>query len=313
MPWRWIGATISVAIVAYAFFTLFRLLHDIEPAKILAALYAKPPSVIALAAILVAAGYITLTLYDFFALRTIGRHDVPYRIAAMAGFTSYVIGHNLGATVLTGGAVRYRIYSARGIDLIEVAKIAFVTGLTFWLGNAFLLGAGVSYTPEAATAINQLPPWVNRAIGLAGLAAIASYLLWLIPQQRFVGRGNWQIALPTARLTLLQIAIGVLDLWFCALAMYVLLPAAPQIDFIPLMVTFVVATLLGFISHAPGSIGVLDAAMLVSLPAFEKEELLASLLIFRALYFLAPFVIAIMILGIREVWLATMSKDVTRP
>ena len=90
--------------------------------------------------------------------------------------------------------------------------------------------------------------------------------------------------------------------------MYTLLPATPQIDFIPLMVTFVVATLLGFISHAPGSIGVLDAAMLVSLSGFEKEQLLASLLIFRALYFLLPFVLAILILGIRELWLATMPK-----
>ena len=233
-----------------------------------------PPATIALAALFVAAGYVTLTFYDFFALRTIGRRDVPYRIAALAGFTSYVVGHNLGATVFTGGAVRYRIYSARGVSLIEVAKIAFVTGLTFWLGNAFLLGIGVAYAPEAASAINQLPTWINRTIALTGLAVIAGYLLWLIPRRRVVGRGDWQVTLPNARLTLVQIGIGVLDLCFGALAMYTLLPAAPQIDFIPLMVTFVVATLLGFISHAPGSIGVLDAAMLVSLPSFEKEQLL---------------------------------------
>ena len=65
---------------------------------------------------------------------------MPYRIAALASFTSYSIGHNLGATVFTGGAVRFRIYSAWGLGIIDVAKIAFVTGLTFWLGNAFLLG-----------------------------------------------------------------------------------------------------------------------------------------------------------------------------
>ncbi len=309
MPWRWIGAAISVAIVTYAFATLFKLLQDIDPAEVLDALHAKPASAIALAALCIAASYVTLTFYDFFALRTIGRRDVPYRIAALAGFTSYVIGHNLGATVLTGGVVRYRIYSARGVSLIEVAKVAFVTGLTFWLGNAFLLGIGIAYAPEAASAINQLPAWINRWIALAGLTAIAAYLLWLIPQQRAVGRGEWQIALPGARLTLLQIAIGVLDLLFAALAMYALLPAAPQVDFIPLMVTFVAATLLGFLSHAPGSIGVLEAAMLVSLPEFDKEELLAALLIFRALYFLLPLVVAILILGIRELCLAAMPKD----
>ena len=81
-----------------------------------------------MAALFVAAGYFTLTFYDLFALRTIGRKDVPYRVAALAGFTSYSVGHNVGASVFTGGAVRYRIYSGWGLDAIEVAKICFVAG-----------------------------------------------------------------------------------------------------------------------------------------------------------------------------------------
>jgi hypothetical protein len=42
--------------------------------------------------------------------------------------------------------------------------------------------------------------------------------------------------------------------------------------------------------------------MLVGLGGIEKEQLLASLLAFRALYFLLPFTLALMILGVREVW-----------
>ena len=165
-PWRWVGIAVSLAIVGYAFVTLFHLLRDIELAKVMAALQATSPQTIVLAALAVAAGYVTLTFYDFFALRTIGRNEVPYRMAAFTGFTAYTIGHTLGATVFTGGVVRYRIYSAWGLSLIEVAKIAFITGLTFWLGNAFLLGMGVAYAPEAATLVNQLPPWINRALAL---------------------------------------------------------------------------------------------------------------------------------------------------
>ena len=57
--------------------------------------------------------------------------------AALAGFTSYSVGHNVGASVFTGGAVRYRIYSAHGLSAIEVAKLCFVAGLTFWqIGRA---------------------------------------------------------------------------------------------------------------------------------------------------------------------------------
>jgi len=82
-----------------------------------------------------------------------------------------------------------------------------------------------------------------------------------------------------------------------------LMPAQPGIDFISLAVVFILATLLGFASHAPGSLGVFDAAMLVALPEFGREQLLATLLVFRILYFLIPFGISISIMGTRELWL----------
>ena len=85
--------------------------------------------------------------------------------------------------------------------------------------------------------------------------------------------------------------------------MYLLMPAQPHIDFISLAVVFILATLLGFASHAPGSLGVFDAAMLVALPQFGKEQLLATLVVFRILYFMIPFGIAISIMGTRELWL----------
>jgi glycosyltransferase 2 family protein len=305
--WSGVGVAIGLLIVVIAGAALFRLLRDIDLDEVVAALRAKSVREVAIAGGFVLAGYVTLTLYDFFALRTIGRNAVPYRIAALAGFTSYAIGHNLGATVFTGGAIRFRIYSAWGLSIIDVAKIAFVTGLTFWLGNAFLLGFGMSYAPVAASAVNQLPAWVNRGIGLSGLMFIVGYLIWLIPRPRVVGRSDWRIVLPGLRLTVVQIGIGVLDLTLGALAMYMLLPDRLSIDFITLLVIFVTATLLGFLSHAPGSLGVFEAAMLVGLPLFQKEGLLASLLIFRLLYFVFPLFLAALLLSLRELRLAAGS------
>jgi uncharacterized membrane protein YbhN (UPF0104 family) len=305
--WSGIGVAIGLLIVVIAGAALFRLLRDIDLDEVVAALRAKSVREVVIAGGFVLAGYVTLTLYDFFALRTIGRNTVPYRIAALAGFTSYAIGHNLGATVFTGGAIRFRIYSAWGLSIIDVAKIAFVTGLTFWLGNTFLLGFGMSYAPVAASAVNQLPAWVNRGIGLSGLMFIVGYLIWLMPRPRVVGRSDWRIVLPGLRLTVVQIGIGVLDLTVGALAIYMLLPDQPAIDFITLLVIFVTATLLGFLSHAPGSLGVFEAAMLVGLPLFQKEGLLASLLIFRLLYFVFPLFLAALLLSLREMRLAAGS------
>ena len=110
--------------------------------------------------------------------------------------------------------------------------------------------------------------------------------------------------MPGGPLTLLQIGIGIVDLGFCALAMYVLMPEEPNIGFVTLAVIFVSATLLGFASHAPGGIGVFDAAMLVALWQFDKEDLLAGLLLFRLLYYIVPFALSLLILGGRELVLA---------
>ncbi len=165
----------------------------------------------------------------------------------------------------------------------------------------------MAYDPAAASAVNQMAPWVNRAIGFAGLLTISGYLLWLLPRPRVLGRSTWKVILPNFRRTFLQIGIGVLDLVCSGLAMYVLLPDSPTIPLITLLVIFVTALLLGFLSHAPGSLGVIEAAMLLALPQFEKEQLLASLLIFRFLYFILPLCCAALLLGLRELWLNTVA------
>ncbi len=150
ISWDTVAVALSLAIIAAACFSLFHLLRDIDVGKIGAAISATPMQAVVAAGLLIAGSYVCLTFYDFFALRTIGQSHIPYRVAAFTGFLSYTIGHNLGATVLTGGVVRYRIYRAWGLTLIDVAKVAFVTGLTFWLGNAVVLGVGIAYAPEVA-------------------------------------------------------------------------------------------------------------------------------------------------------------------
>ena len=217
---------------------------------------------------------------------------------------SYSIGHNVGATVFTGGAVRYRIYSHWGLTAMDVAKICFVAGTTFWLGNITVLGVGIAWHPEAASQIDQLPPAVNRALGITMLVALVCYVVWVWRTPRIVGRDNWKVQLPNGPLTLLQILIGILDLGFCSLAMYMLMPSTPYVDFVSISVVFVTATLGGFISHSPGGLGVFDTAMLYALSQYDTAELVAGLLIFRLLYYITPFTLALVTLGIRELSLS---------
>jgi glycosyltransferase 2 family protein len=308
-----IGFALSLTIIIVAVVVLYHILSDLDFEALLDALDATDWRSLVISGFFVAAGYLTLTFYDLFALRTIGRYDVPYRIAALAGFTSYAVGHNVGASVFSGGAVRYRIYSAWGLGVIEVTKICFIAGLTFWLGNATLLGIGVLKAPQAARAIDQLPVWLNRVMALAILIVLSAYVAWVWVKPRIIGREGWQVTLPGGPLTLLQIGIGILDLFCCALAMYMLVPDEPNLGFITVAVIFVAATLLGFASHAPGGLGVFDAAMMVALWQFDKEDLLAGLLLFRLLYYIIPFMLSLLILGVREALLGRAARRLARP
>src|SRR5262249_55226890 len=94
--------------------------------------------------------------------------------------------------------------------------------------------------------------------------------------------------------------IGIVDLTISTFAMYVLLPSDPSTEFTTVAVAFVSAMLLGLASHSPSGLGVFDATMMVALDRVDKAPLLAALLLFRLLYYVAPLAVAFVFLGARE-------------
>jgi len=300
--WNRVGIALSATIVLVSGLVLSYRLRDMDWVAVVRAVQAVSLTRVAGAGFFVACGYVTLALYDWFALRTIGARQVPLRIAALAGATSYAIGHGLGAMLFASAAIRFRIYSAWGLGVVDIGKICFIAGLTFWLGNITALGIGMATMPEAAGAVDQISAWGNQAIGIAALSALSIYLMWVWGKTRVLGRKDAGVTLPSGSMTLLQIGIGLADLSCCSLVMYLLMPSLPAVDFVPLAVIVVFGTLLGFASHAPGAIGALDAAMLVGLPTFEPSDLIATLLLYRLLYFVAPFGLALAGLGLRETY-----------
>ncbi len=295
-----ISIAISFCIVIVAAAVLYHLLRGIEVSKVIAALQSQPWRRIIVAGALVVAGYSNLVCYDLFALHAIDKRYIPLRVVAFASFTSYTIGHSLGAATLTCGLVRFRVYSFWQMNVAHIAKIALFTGMTYWLGNIVVLGGAAAYAPEAVGSIDHLPAWLNRMAGCVALLSLFCYLAWLAGDRRLIGREAWQVALPGVRGTLIQIAIGAIDRLLASLSMYMLLPASPEVGFSTVLVVFVVATLLGIVSHAPGSLGVVEASVLIGLPQYPREELLAALLTFRMLDFFLPLLLATTMFGARE-------------
>jgi len=296
------GVVLSVAIGGGAIFALTHSLKNIDYDLVLGIIGDTRPSVIALALVMVTASYGSITLYDWLALHTMGRKDVPYRIAALASFTSYPIAHGIGAVALISPVIRYRIYSRNGVGAMGVANICFLTGLTFWLGNMTALGFSLLYQPAAIGVIDHLPAWANRTLALILLAGVGGYLVWSWLHPRQIGRSQWLVKLPSGPLVLVQIVVGLLDLTAAAISMYVLLPAGVDISFFRLIAVFIAATLLGFASHAPAGLGVFDATILIGLGDENREQLLAALLMFRFLYHLVPLSIALVLFGGVEAW-----------
>ena len=298
--WGRVGMAGSLMLLAAALVALCGMLRDIDLDQVLAAIRATPLHAALGACGLVFIGYGTLTCYDYFALRAVGRREVPYAVAAFAGFTASAIGHGLGVGLLSGGAVRLRIYSPWGLGLVEVTKIGFITGLTFWLGNLSALGLALALAPEQAAMATKLPHWANQALGCLALISVAGYIAWLVRGPRAIGVANFRMALPDAGGTFVQIAIGILDLVVGSMATYVLLPAVPSTDYLAIAVAYLMAALFGFLCHAPASLGAFEVAMLVLLPQYQKEALLGSLLIVHFLYLVLPLAIAVVALCVRE-------------
>jgi uncharacterized membrane protein YbhN (UPF0104 family) len=297
-----LGVVVGIAIAAIAIFALTHALKHINYEEVFAIVERTNAGVLALALMLVVFSYGSLTIYDLLALRTIGRPDIAYRIAALASFTSYPIAHGMGAVALVSPVIRYRIYASNGLGALDVANICFLTGLTFWLGNLTALGLSLFYEPGAIGLVDYLPPLVNRGLAALVLFGVAGFLIWCWLAPRRLGTRRWPVRLPSGPMVLLQIVIGILDLGAAALAMYVLIPAGMDIDIFRLTAVFIAATLLGFASHAPAGLGVFDAAILLGLGGENQEPLIAALLMFRFLYHFLPFVIALGLFGGVEAW-----------
>jgi uncharacterized membrane protein YbhN (UPF0104 family) len=297
-----LGVIISAVIVALAVFALTHTLKNVDYEEVFAVVGRTRPGLIALALLFVVVSYASLTIYDLLALRTIGHPEVPYRIAALASFTSYPIAHGIGAVAFISPVIRYRIYVCNGLGTMDVANICFLTGLTFWLGNLTAFGLSVLYEPAAISQIDYFPFVLNRWLAAVLLAGVVAFVIWSWRSPRSFGAWRWPVRLPSGPMVLLQIVIGIFDLGAAALAMYVLIPASADVGVSEVAAVFIVATLLGFASHAPAGIGVFDATILIGLGGEDKEPLIAALLMFRFLYHFLPFVMALALFGAVEGW-----------
>ncbi len=298
--WWWLGPAASLAIFAASIAVLTFILREIDSAEVLGALARTGREQLLMAVGFAALSYALLTGYDALALRKLGL-AIPYRTTALASYTSFSVSFTLGFPLVTAGTVRYWIYSGRGVRTSEVAKLTVMVGVTFWLGMAVVLGAAMLHAPDSVAVAARTTPLVVQGMGAAIVAGVLGYLAFVAGGQRAIALRGWRLELPGATMSIAQILLGAGEVCAAAAVLYVLLPAGHGLGFETFLAVYVFACVVGVASHLPGGVGAFEATILIGLAALPREPVLGALLLFRLIYYIAPFILALALLGLYEI------------
>jgi phosphatidylglycerol lysyltransferase len=256
-------------------------------------------TVLLTALLLTAASYWVLGFYDVLAFRYI-RRRVRYRHAAFVSFIAFAFGHNLSLAAFTGSAVRYRLYASLGLNAADVAVLTAFISFTTLAGLAILGGAALLVEPNVFASALHVAPVLAQMLGLALLALVLAYVAWgLLPRAVLSIRG-WRIAPPTGQLLWLQLALAVLDLSLSGTVLWTLLPADAQVGLALFIGVYALAVIAGLASSVPGGLGVFEAVIFIGLPHARADALFASLVLYRAIYYLVPLLVATAMFAAKE-------------
>ncbi|HKJ33280.1 MAG TPA: bifunctional lysylphosphatidylglycerol flippase/synthetase MprF [Balneolales bacterium] len=255
---------------------------------------------ILLAILLTSLSYLALTGYDTLGFYYINK-PMPYRKVAKAGFIGYAFSNNIGFSILTGGSVRYRLYSAWGLSAIEITEIVAFCGITLWTG--FLTIAGLSFliAPPIIPNAVRIPFSSIRLLGLIFLLLILAYVAASFVLTKPLKIKEWELSFPSSGIALKQVLVSSVDWIVAGTVLYVLLPSGSPLSYIGFLGVFLLAQISGILSQIPGGLGVFESIIILFLtPTLPTSAVLGSLIVYRLIYYLLPLCVASILLGYQE-------------
>jgi len=272
--------------------------------------------------------YLILVGYDYLAVRFVGERLALWKVA-LASFAGYACSYNIGAT-LAGTTIRYRLYSAWGVPTLKILQLLVILGLTFWFGVFALAGVIFVFAPleipesEILDIVGSIPANLegafrllftnSRPFGTVLLVVALNYLAMSAYHRGSFRLWRWTLPVPPFKLSLYQVAIASADMLVAGWVLYVLFPPIKG-GYLTVLAVYLVAYVLVVLSHVPGGWGVLEVVILTLVKELELTSLptgvVAGLVIFRVIYFLAPLLIAAVLLGVNELALRRSRSDLT--
>ncbi len=262
-----------------------------------------------LAALACFVGYIVLSLYDCLALRYVGGH-VSWWKWMLAGMLGFAISNNAGHAVVSGGAIRYRLYTRWRIRAGDIVKMLTFSGFTYFLGASAIVVIGYFLIPD-----NMFDSSVGFSVGLNAmfafcLAALLAYFATsIIFDDKSVKIGNLRFQIPTTKMAFLQTILGIADSVLAGLVLYFCMIPFVEIPFTTFIGLFVIAQSTGVFSQVPGGIGVFESIFLIALPDnIDKANIFGALLAYRVIYYVLPLIGSGALFFVYERWLRSRMK-----
>lgn len=289
-------------------FALYHLLKPVNFSEVMGQVRGTPWHIIALSVLAMLAGYAALIGYDWSALRYLGK-KLPFPVIMTGGFLGYALGNTIGAGPVTGGAVRYRIYASLGLTGYDIAAIAVFGSVAFGLGATIIGFGALAYHPYALQSLTTISPQSLRWIGIAALGVSIGLLLALALRKSEIKFRGHCYKRPTLPLIGGQILFTAVDILMAATVLYLLLPPS-DLGFATFLAVFAAAMLAGVASHVPGGVGVFETVILTALPAsVPVDQAAAGLLLYRLIYYIVPFALALVILALSELRMASAKSQ----
>ncbi len=250
--------------------------------------------------------YAALAWYDRIALLHLGVKHISWTFIALCSFTTYALGHNIGASVFSGAMVRYRAYSTKGLTPTQIALLVGLCSLTFGLGVLLLGGVVLIVHPFELRRLGEMlphlltEPTTARAIGIICLALVAAYAVGSVFNLKPLVIGKLRIEYPRPGIALRQFIAAPVEILGAAGIIYFALPHEGNPGYLVVLGVFMASFSAALVSEAPGGLGVFELLFIKAMPAMAELRVLTALLVFRLLYLVIPLIIGTIVVVVFE-------------
>ncbi|MET0661318.1 MAG: hypothetical protein ABW110_24535 [Steroidobacteraceae bacterium] len=299
-PWmRSLSPFLWSAVAGAAAYVIWSRLEHIDGDQVWLQVQSLTPRAITLAAFSCLLSYVLVGVYEGLAvLRASGRH--LHAFSFLTAWIANPIAHMVGLAAVSGGALRYRLYSSIGLSRRQIAGTVLLTTLPYVLGITASITTVLLLESKVVAQLLHVPAVLARSVGILIALTLAGYVLLNHYRTEPVRLGALHFPLPGVRLTVLQILFGAAETMLVATVLFMCMPQELELYWLQFIGAYMLALLLAQSSHVPAGLGVLEASMLVLLPGIPPGKLIGAMLAYRFIFEFVPLLIALLLLVGRE-------------